>query len=239
MSPHVGCSRSMSSYLVHCQEEPMRFLNGLKISPQLAAQSGQSFSRTVDCRILIVHIWPFVIDTRVFLTSCRPWRHSASYYGSRTTCCDRVGYNAEMWRVYYDIFSSSNGIYTTMLELSASFVRDYHISSGSHDIYTTMHELSASFVRVRASRKYEPHLCPAFRFNAEITGRTSIKIAVFLILRTNMPQKKKKGKGKGHLKKTQTSEVPRNTPPALFSREEQSDDDDDEEGIQDVVHSNP
>ena len=50
---------------------------------------------------------------------------------------------------------------------------------------------------------------------------------------------KKKGKGKGHLKKTHTSKVPKDTPPALLSREEQSDDDDDEEGIPDVVLSNP
>ena len=45
-----------------------------------------------------------------------------------------------------------------------------------------MHELPASFVRVRESHKLEPHLCPAFSCNAEITGRTSFKITVFLIL---------------------------------------------------------
>ena len=48
--------------------------------------------------------------------------------------------------------------------------------------------------------------------------------------------------GKGPLKKTQTSVVPRDTPPALLSRQEQSDDDDDddnEKSIQDVVLSNP
>ena len=54
---------------------------------------------------------------------------------------------------------------------------------------------------------------------------------------------KKKGNGKGPLKETQTSEIPRDTPPPhLSSREEPSDDDDDdddEEGIQDVVLSNP
>ena len=57
----------------------------------------------------------------------------------------------------------------------------YNISSGSHDIYTTMHEMSVSFVRVQASHKQEPHLCPAFRFNVEITESTSIKIVIFLI----------------------------------------------------------
>ena len=57
---------------------------------------------------------------------------------------------------------------------------------------------------------------------------------------------KKKGKGKGPLKKTQKSEVPRDTTPPLLSREEQSDDDDDddvddddEEGIQEFVLSGP
>ena len=50
-----------------------------------------------------------------------------------------------------------------------------------------------------------------------------------------MPPKKTR-KGNGPLKKTQTSEVPRDTPPPLLSREEQSHDD---EGIQDVVLSNP
>ena len=51
---------------------------------------------------------------------------------------------------------------------------------------------------------------------------------------------KKKGKGKSPLKKTQTSEVHRDTIPPLLSREEQSDDDDDdEEGIRDVFVSNP
>ena len=50
---------------------------------------------------------------------------------------------------------------------------------------------------------------------------------------------KKKGKGKGPLKKTQTSEVPRDTPSPVLSREEQSDDDEDEERIRNVVLSNP
>ena len=52
---------------------------------------------------------------------------------------------------------------------------------------------------------------------------------------------KRKGKGKGHLKKTQTSEVPRDTPPVLLSRQELSDDDDEEEeeeGFQDLVLNN-
>ena len=46
MSTYVGCSRNMSPYHVHCRGELMRFLNGLKISPQLGVQSGQNFSHT-------------------------------------------------------------------------------------------------------------------------------------------------------------------------------------------------
>ena len=126
MSSHVGCSRSISPHLVHCQDEPTRFVNGLKNSSKVGGAFLVLISRNspVDCRTVLVHISPFIVGSRMFLTSCLPWRRSASYYGSRSTCCSIVWNNAEIWLVYYDISSSSNDIYTTMHELYASFVHD-------------------------------------------------------------------------------------------------------------------
>ena len=121
--------RPMSPYLVHWRREPTRFLNGLNISPKLGVQCGLfsywSRNSSVDCRTVLVHIAPIVVVSGVFLVSCRPWRHtcSASYHGFSATCCDLVRYNAKIWRVFYDISSTSHDIYTTMHELSASFVR--------------------------------------------------------------------------------------------------------------------
>ena len=114
-SPHVVWKskrcRPTSAVLVTCRHisyivgESLRdFLKNLATTrrPKWAELfSYWSRNSSVDCRTFLVHISPIVVDSRVFWASCRPWRHSASYDGSRTTCCDTVRYNAEIWRVYY------------------------------------------------------------------------------------------------------------------------------------------
>ena len=86
------------------------------------------------------------------------------------------------------------------------------------------------------SHKKERYLCSAFSFNEDITERTSITliIAVFSIWTTFEDNygSQKKGKCKGPLKRTQTLDNPRDTPPPLLSREEPLDEEGSEDGVQ-------